>query len=177
VTERECRPDPLGSAAAFPAARSNTHDRTRCPQEDQIKFPPGWNFHLHGLATVPYLVPDALGADKKRRRYTEVALARLADCHGSEAVAAQAEAFGPKAAEAIRSLLGTDPLVPRAVKIPKPGPWAPRWSCRKSSSRAARALPAEAIAAHHLLALGTPEAARHSPFYQELLHTINPTAP
>jgi hypothetical protein len=112
----------------------------------------------HGLAAVPYLVPDALGADKQRRQYAETALVFLAGKHGDAAVAAEAEAFGPEAAAAITALLDVDPLEPR-VKVPKPGSWAvPAVLPQVLLEGGERALPAEAIA--HLitvLALGTPE--------------------
>jgi hypothetical protein len=115
-------------------------------------------FERHGLDAVPYLVPDALGADKKRRKYAEFALAHLAVRHGAEAVAAQAESFGSEAAEAITALLGADPLEP-IVKVPKPGFWATPFVLPQVLLKGGeRALPAEAVP--HLitvLALGSPD--------------------
>ncbi|MEU5152698.1 DUF4132 domain-containing protein [Glycomyces sp. NPDC021274] len=112
----------------------------------------------HGLAAVPYLVPDALGADKKRRSYAEAALLLLAARHGDTAVAAGAETYGPEAAAAIRALLDVDPFEPR-VSVPKPGSWAtPLILPQVLLKGGERALPAEAVA--HLitvLALGTPD--------------------
>jgi len=112
----------------------------------------------HGLAAVPYLVPDALGADKKRREYAETALARLAASHGDAAVAAAADGFGPEAAQAIRDLLDTDPLEPRG-KVPAPASWAvPLILPQVLLKGGEKALPDEAIP--HLitvLALGTPD--------------------
>jgi hypothetical protein len=112
----------------------------------------------HGLAAVPYLVPDALGADKKRREYAETALARLAAAHGNAAIAAAAGAFGPEAAQAIRDLLDTDPLEPRG-KVPAPASWAvPLILPQVLLKGGEKALPDEAIP--HLitvLALGTPD--------------------
>ncbi|MEV3937117.1 DUF4132 domain-containing protein [Glycomyces sp. NPDC049804] len=112
----------------------------------------------HGRAVAPYLVPDALGADKKRRSYAETALVFLAGRHGHEAVAAGAATYGPEAAEAIRALLDIDPLEPR-VKVPKPGTWAsPALLPQVHLKDGEHALPAAAVT--HLitvLALGTPD--------------------
>ncbi|GAA2137552.1 DUF4132 domain-containing protein [Glycomyces algeriensis] len=115
-------------------------------------------FGRHGLAAVPYLVPDALGADKKRREYAATALALLATRHGRDAVAAEAEAFGPEAAQAVTALLDIDPL-DSPVKVSKPGSWAsPAILPQVLLKGGERALPAESVV--HLLtvlALGTPD--------------------
>ena len=81
-------------------------------------------FERHGLDTVPYLVPDALGSDKDRRKHAEAALLHLAAHHDPAAVAAGAESYGPEAARAIIGLIGDDPLEPRGVKVPKPPHWS-----------------------------------------------------
>ncbi|MFC3494403.1 DUF4132 domain-containing protein [Glycomyces rhizosphaerae] len=115
-------------------------------------------FERHGLAAVPFLVPDALGSDKRLRRYAEFALAHLASRHGKEAITAAAAEYGTEAAEAITALLEVDPLVPR-VKVPKLGNWiTPLILPQVLLKGGERALPAEAIP--HLitvLALGTPD--------------------
>ncbi len=112
----------------------------------------------HGLAAVPYLVPDALGAEAQRRSHAESALHHLAGRHGAAAVAAEAEAHGPEAAEAVAALLGDDPLAPR-VKVSKAGPWAvPTALPQVLLKGGERSLPADS--ARHLitvLALASPE--------------------
>ncbi len=141
----------LNTAAARIAAERLTRLKSARPSARK------W-FERHGLDTVAHLVPDALGADKKRRGYAESALAHLAVRHGAEAVSAEAEPYGPEAVEAITALLGVDPLEP-IVKIPKPGPWAvPVILPQVLLKGGERALPAEAVP--HLitvLALGTPD--------------------
>lgn len=117
-----------------------------------------WLDH-HGLNVVPYLVPDALGADKKLRKHAEAALAHLAGRHGPQAVIAAAEPFGPEAAAAFAALIGDDPLEPRGVKVPKPPAWViPVTLPQVLLKGGARALPPESVP--HLvtvLALATPE--------------------
>ena len=112
----------------------------------------------HGVAAVPYLVPDALGSSKGLRKNAEAALARLAEQFGSAAVAAQAEMYGPEAVEAIAALAGDDPLLP-SVKVPKAGPWAvPTALPQVLLKGGERSLPADSK--RHLisvLALTTPE--------------------
>ncbi|MEU6248770.1 DUF4132 domain-containing protein [Glycomyces sp. NPDC047010] len=115
-------------------------------------------FARHGLAAVPYLVPDALGADKKLRRYAETALLHLAMRFSAADVTAAAEGFGPEAAQAIAALLDGDPLEPRGVKLPKPGAWASPATLPQVLLKNGEALPAESV--RHLLtvlALATPE--------------------
>jgi hypothetical protein len=116
-------------------------------------------FDRHGLGAVGFLVPDALGADKQLRDAAHLALGRLALAHGREAVAAEAEPYGPEAAAAIRTLLDVDPFMPQGVKIPKPGTWAaPVLLPQALLKGRKRALPAESVP--HLvtvLALATPE--------------------
>jgi hypothetical protein len=112
----------------------------------------------HGLAAVPYLVPDALGDDKDRRRYAEAALNHLAVRHGKAAVTAAAEPFGTEAAQGIGAQLSDDPLTP-SVKVVKPGKWAlPSALPQVLLAGRARALPADSVA--HLvtvLALNAPD--------------------
>jgi hypothetical protein len=115
-------------------------------------------FDRHGLAAVPFLVPDALGADKRRRRYAETALAHLALRLGAGPVAARAEPHGPEAAAAVASLVDGDPLDPH-VKPPKPGPWAvPAMLPQVLLSGGERALPAASVRyLVTVLALATPD--------------------
>uniref|UniRef100_UPI000DD349B0 DUF4132 domain-containing protein n=1 Tax=Glycomyces dulcitolivorans TaxID=2200759 RepID=UPI000DD349B0 len=116
-------------------------------------------FERHGLAAATALVPDALGADKKRREAAEIALFHLASVHGDAAVAAAAEPYGPEAVTAIGALFEGDPLEPRGVKIPKPGPWAaPVMFPQVLLKDGDRALPEDSV--RHLLtvlALATPD--------------------
>ncbi|MBO3732994.1 DUF4132 domain-containing protein [Glycomyces niveus] len=112
----------------------------------------------HGLAAVPYLVPDALDADKDRRRYAEAALNHLAVRHGKAAVAAATELFGTEAAQAVGAQLSEDPLTP-SVKVVKPGKWAvPSALPQVLLKGRDRALPADSVP--HLitvLALSDPD--------------------
>ncbi|MQM28641.1 DUF4132 domain-containing protein [Glycomyces albidus] len=116
-------------------------------------------FERHGADGAALLVPDALGADKKRRGNAEGALWNIALRHGADAVAAAAAPYGPEAAEAIADLLAGDPLEPRGVKLPKPGPWAsPVMLPEVLTAAKGHALPAESV--RHLitvLALSTPD--------------------
>nr|BFF26730.1 hypothetical protein GCM10025732_46950 [Glycomyces mayteni] len=141
----------LGLDAARLAAER--FDRLKSARPSAAKW-----FARHGLAAVPYLVPDALGADKKLRRYAETALLHLAMRFGAAETAAASERFGPEAAQAIAALLDGDPLEPRGVKLPKPGAWASPATLPQVLLKDGRALPAESV--RHLLtvlALATPE--------------------
>jgi hypothetical protein len=146
-------PGPVLSLAAARLAAERL-DRLKSARASAARW-----FERHGLDTVPYLVPDALGADKQRRRYAETALLHLALRLGADAVAARAEPYGPEAAAAIADLLAGDPLEPRGVKIPKPGPWAsPAMLPQVLLKGGEHALPGESV--RHLLtvlALATPE--------------------
>ncbi|WP_335987428.1 DUF4132 domain-containing protein [Glycomyces sp. MUSA5-2] len=116
-------------------------------------------FERHGPAAARFLVPDALGADKDRRKYAETALFHLAVRLGDRAVVAAAEPYGPEAVAGIAALFDGDPLEPRGVKVPKPGPWAvPVMFPQVLLKGGDRALPEDAV--RHLLtvlALATPE--------------------
>ncbi|RRS00741.1 DUF4132 domain-containing protein [Glycomyces terrestris] len=116
-------------------------------------------FALHGLAAATALVPDALGADRKHRRHAETALAHLATVHGAPAVVAAAEPYGPEAARAIAAFFDGDPLEPRGVTVPKPGPWAaPAMFPQVLLEGGGRALPEDSV--RHLLtvlALAAPD--------------------
>ncbi|PRY56574.1 DUF4132 domain-containing protein [Glycomyces artemisiae] len=142
-------PGPILSltAARLTAARLDTPDRAHAHR---------W-LDRHGLAAVPYLVPDALGADNDLRRRAAAALTHLATRHGTDAVVAAAP-YGPEAARALRPLLGDDPLTP-SVKVPKPGAWfVPSALPQVLTAGRDRALPIDAVG--HLatvLALATPD--------------------
>ncbi|MQM28639.1 DUF4132 domain-containing protein [Glycomyces albidus] len=77
----------------------------------------------HGEHAVPYLVPCALGADKRLRDGGEAALRYLARRLGGQAVLRAAEPSGPAAHARVADLLATDPRVPLAGTV-KPGAWA-----------------------------------------------------
>jgi hypothetical protein len=116
-------------------------------------------FARHGLAAATALVADALGADRNRRRYAEAALFHLALNHTDAAVIAAAEPYGPEAVASITALFAGDPLEPRGVKVPKPGPWAvPVMFPQVLLKGGDRALPEDSV--RHLitvLALATPD--------------------
>ncbi|GGV43227.1 hypothetical protein GCM10010182_79880 [Actinomadura cremea] len=73
----------------------------------------------HGLGTVPYLAPAALGRRARPRRGAEAALRVLAGTHGVEAVAG---AF-PEAAGELRAVLSAHPLRTGLVPRPKLPAW------------------------------------------------------
>ncbi|GAA2149032.1 DUF4132 domain-containing protein [Glycomyces algeriensis] len=116
-------------------------------------------FERHGRSAATALVPDALGADRDRRKYAEAALFHLARRLGDTAVLAAAEPYGPEAVAGVTALFGADPLEPRGVKIPRPGPWAvPAMFPQVLLKGGDRALPADSV--RHLitvLALATPD--------------------
>ena len=113
----------------------------------------------HPADAAALLVPDALGADKKRRNAAEVALRYLVAKHGPETVREAAVRYGDEATAAIRPIVDADPLAPVGVKIPKLGGWAaPALLPQVLVAGGQRALPQEAV--EHLitvLALATPE--------------------
>ncbi|MDN3239705.1 DUF4132 domain-containing protein [Glycomyces tritici] len=77
----------------------------------------------HGEHAVRYLVPCALGDDKRLRDGGEAALRYLARRLGDQAVLDAAAAFGPDALARVMSLLATDARVPLSGSV-KPGDWA-----------------------------------------------------
>ncbi|MEU6860947.1 DUF4132 domain-containing protein [Glycomyces sp. NPDC046736] len=121
-----------------------------------------WLDH-HGLDVVPLLVPDAFApatdpAAKRARKAAETALAHLAVRHGAAAVAKAAEPHGPEAVAALTEIYA-DPYEPYGTTVPKPGPWAtPVMFPQVLLKGRDRALPASAIP--HLLtvlALAAPD--------------------
>ncbi|RRS00743.1 DUF4132 domain-containing protein [Glycomyces terrestris] len=81
-----------------------------------------WLDH-HGAHAVPYLVPCALGEDKRLRDGGEAALRHLARRLGDRAVLDAAAPSGPAALARVEALLATDPRVPLAGAV-TPGAWA-----------------------------------------------------
>lgn len=79
----------------------------------------------HGLAALPYLLPNALDRAGKPRRAAEAAVRVLAADHGAEAVVAEAtRVAGEEAGAGIAQILDTDPLEVLPKKLPVPGAWA-----------------------------------------------------
>ncbi|WP_242907056.1 DUF4132 domain-containing protein [Actinomadura terrae] len=76
-------------------------------------------FDRHGLDTVPYLVPAALGKAAGRRRAAEHALRHL----DGDVVAAARDAHGDEAADAVGALLAAHPAETGLVQPPKIGDW------------------------------------------------------
>ncbi|MQY09351.1 DUF4132 domain-containing protein [Actinomadura macrotermitis] len=110
----------------------------------------------HGADAVPLLVPAALGKAGKERRAAEAALQHIAATAGADAVTEAARAYGDEAADAIATLLATDPLDVLPARIPKAPDWAdarrlPRLVLREGGE----ALPA-AAAAHVVTMLAMP---------------------
>jgi hypothetical protein len=104
----------------------------------------------HGEHAVPYLVPCALGDDRRLRDGGEAALRYLARRLGDRAVLDAAAPSGPAALARIEALLATDPRVPLAATV-KPGAWAdPRMLPPVMLRGNETALPTESVA--HLIA-------------------------
>ncbi|MFG1809564.1 DUF4132 domain-containing protein [Streptomyces sp. NPDC049040] len=79
----------------------------------------------HGLATVPYLAPFAVGPAGVARRGAERALRLLAAAHGAEAVGQAAAEAGSETAAIIREVLAADPLESALpARMPAIGVWA-----------------------------------------------------
>nr|BFF26728.1 hypothetical protein GCM10025732_46930 [Glycomyces mayteni] len=96
-------------------------------------------FARHGIAVATVLVPDALGADKDRRKYAEAALFHLAVRLGDKEIVAAAAPYGPEAAAAVAALFDGDPSNRAARKSPGPAPGPCRSCSRRSSSKDASA--------------------------------------
>ncbi|MFI0445875.1 DUF4132 domain-containing protein [Actinomadura sp. 6N118] len=81
-------------------------------------------FERHGVAAVPMLLPAALDKPSDDRRNAENALRLLAAAHGPDAITEAARVHGDEAAQAIGSMLATDPLELLPSRPPKIGDWA-----------------------------------------------------
>ncbi|MFI0351137.1 DUF4132 domain-containing protein [Actinomadura sp. 9N407] len=81
-------------------------------------------FDRHGLDAVPPLLPAALGKPGVERRSAETALRYLATGHGDEPIVEAARHHGDRAADAVATMLATDPLDVLPAKVPRPGAWA-----------------------------------------------------
>lgn len=81
-------------------------------------------FKRHAAVAAHLLIPDALGADERRRHAATTALRHLMVFHDAETVTTAAKDYGEAAAEAIGALIDTDPLDPLGAKIPRTPKWA-----------------------------------------------------
>lgn len=109
---------PIRSAAAA-ALAADWFTRLKSARAHAVAW-----FDRHGEHAVPYLVPGALGGDKRERAAGEAALRYLGLTIGPDAVLRAAEPFGAEAVAALRDLLTIHPHVPLAGPPPKPGAWA-----------------------------------------------------
>ncbi|MGB3439106.1 MAG: DUF4132 domain-containing protein [Actinophytocola sp.] len=79
----------------------------------------------HRLATLPYLLPAALGKAGKARDAAETTLRALAAHEGTDDVVAETKRLaGEEAADGVARILATDPLELLPKKLPVPGAWA-----------------------------------------------------
>ncbi|MFD0683391.1 DUF4132 domain-containing protein [Actinomadura fibrosa] len=111
-------------------------------------------FGRHGLAAVPYLVPDALGKRRAARRTAVHALRWIHEEVGGD-VAEAARVHGDEAAKAVAELLATAPrYVPAHQQAAKP-PVLPAWvepgALPPPVLRGGRELPADAVRTFVLL--------------------------
>ncbi|MFI6025408.1 DUF4132 domain-containing protein [Amycolatopsis magusensis] len=114
----------------------------------------------HGLATLPYLLPAALGPKGKARDAAEAMLRTLAAHEGTEAVVAETTRLaGAEAGGGVATVLATDPLELLPKKLPAPGAWADPAGLPQIRLRGAEvALPTASTAdLVTMLALGTPD--------------------
>ncbi|GAA2450400.1 hypothetical protein GCM10010191_80390 [Actinomadura vinacea] len=82
-------------------------------------------FGNHGLATVPFLVPDAVGKSRPARRKATAALVLVAEQHGGDAVVEAARVHGDEAAEIVAEALRAGAPVADVHKKPAEGPSKP----------------------------------------------------
>ncbi|MFJ5924635.1 DUF4132 domain-containing protein [Kitasatospora sp. NPDC092948] len=110
-------------------------------------------FVRHGVDAARLLVPAALGKAGPARHSAEQALRVIAEAHGEAAVRAAAGAYGPKAEQAVGTLLSADPLVTALpAKLPPPSDWAEPVALPQLLLRGGEgALPAEAV--RHVLTM------------------------
>ncbi|WP_222108499.1 DUF4132 domain-containing protein [Streptomyces cupreus] len=112
----------------------------------------------HGLATVPYLLPHAVGKAGQARRGAERALRLLADAHGREAVLSAVAESGQEAAGIVFEALDADPLESALpTRMPAVGAWAEPALLPQIRLKEGGALPADAVRnALTVLALSKP---------------------
>ncbi|MFE6362239.1 WGR and DUF4132 domain-containing protein [Streptomyces sp. NPDC057806] len=112
----------------------------------------------HGLATVPYLLPHAVGRAGVARRGAERALRLLADAHGREAVLAAAAECGRETGDIVAAALAADPLESALpARMPAVGAWAEPALMPQILLKEGGALPADAVRnALTVLALSKP---------------------
>ncbi|MFI0356300.1 DUF4132 domain-containing protein [Actinomadura sp. 9N407] len=79
----------------------------------------------HGLAVVPFLVPDALGKSRPARKKALAALFLIAGEHGKGAVAGAASVHGDEAAAALAEALSGEAPVTTVTKPPSDAPPKP----------------------------------------------------
>ncbi|UJW31147.1 DUF4132 domain-containing protein [Saccharothrix sp. AJ9571] len=114
----------------------------------------------HGLATLPYLLPAALGPTGKARDAAEAMLRTLAAHEGTDAVVAEATRLaGAEAGEGVARVLAADPLELLPKKLPVLGAWADPAGLPQIRLRGADfALPTASTAdLVTMFALGTPD--------------------
>ncbi|MBB4912278.1 DUF4132 domain-containing protein [Actinophytocola algeriensis] len=114
----------------------------------------------HGLATLPYLLPAALGKAGKTRDVAETALRALAAHEGTDDVVAETKRLaGEEAEDGVARILATDPLELLPRKLPVPGAWAdpaalPQIRLRDEEVALPRASTADVLT---MFALGKPD--------------------
>ncbi|MFC4857154.1 DUF4132 domain-containing protein [Actinophytocola glycyrrhizae] len=114
----------------------------------------------HRLATLPYLLPAALGKAGKARDAAETALRALAAHEGTDAAVAETTRLaGEQAGEGVARILATDPLELLPKKLPVPGAWAdpaalPQIRLRDEAFALSTASTADLLT---MFALGTPD--------------------
>lgn len=112
------------------------------------KIATGW-LAWHGLSTVPFLVPDAVGPAGRSRTGAEAALRHLASTHDAHAVVTAAKFHGDEAAAAVEAMLAADPLDSVPARLPKVGDWLEQRRLPQVLLRdRAQALPPEAMRPH-----------------------------
>ncbi|WP_329253647.1 DUF4132 domain-containing protein [Actinoallomurus sp. NBC_01490] len=117
------------------------------------KIATGW-LAWHGLSTVPFLVPDAVGPAGRSRTGAEAALRHLASTHDAHAVVTAAKFHGDEAAAAVEAMLAADPLDSVPARLPKVGDWLEQRRLPQVLLRdRAQALPPEA--AGHIVTMLT----------------------
>ncbi len=112
----------------------------------------------HGLATVPYLVPHAVGKAGHARQGAERALRLLVEAHGREAVLAAVAESGQEPAGIVSEALDADPLESALpARMPAVGAWAEPALLPQILLKEGGALPADAVRnALTVLALSKP---------------------